>query len=246
MDPKTNVGQSTLPPAEPAGQQNPDPQIDVQKKMETLEQQAAEGAKARKDLEELQNYFSQRKDLYEAALLYDKDPNFKQSLKSYLSGGGMGGNQNSTPVAAPDDLSFLDDGQRAALNSYIEKTIGARMEPVSQEISQLRGHVTTSQIKEMRSSLTKEQGFPFNFQEVESDIATMIQRGEAVGAKEAYFQLVGQRFPGIKAESDKLLKEQKRLISGSRYTAPTSYPMKSEGPKSFLDAVRQAQEQVGS
>lgn len=219
---------------------------DVQQKLSDLERQAQEGVKAKKDLEELQNYFGQRRELYDAALLYDKDPQFQKVVKDYVSSGGTpaGAGQDPTPSL---DLSFLDETQRKALNQYIEQAIGSRMKPVDDTISQLKGYVTQSQINDMRGKYTKEKGYPFAFQEVESEIASLINNGQATSADAAYLQLVGSRYPGIRTELDKTIKEQKRQISMSRYTAPTNYPIKrgSEGPKTFLDAIRQAEEQIG-
>lgn len=242
----TAAQQTTGNPGE--GQSNVQLPPEVQGKMAELEKQAAEAVKAKKDLEEIQNYFGARRELYDAALMYDKDQNFQKMVKDYVSSGGKTSQQGASEHKAEAgglDLSFLDDQQKSVLNQYIEQIVGSKMKGVEGAVSQLKGYVTQAQISDMRNRYTKDKGFPFNFQEVEGDIASLITGGKAVDAETAYLQLVGSRYPGVRAELDKTIKDQKRQISMTRSATPTSYPMKGGGPKTFLEAIQQAQEQVG-
>lgn len=211
-----------------------------------VDAELAAGRKAQAELKELQDYFSQRKELYDAALRYDQDPKFQDHIKSYLAGKSNGDSHAATTTSEPD-LSSLDDKQKAEVQRYIENQIKTYLDPINTEVSQLRTFSAQSQIDGLRSKYTAEKGWPVSFKEKEGEIANMLNSRQAHSPESAYLQIVGSMVPQIKGDYDKRVVETKRQISMSRSTAPTTYAIKrdSDKPMTFAEAVRIAQEKVG-
>lgn len=216
----------------------------VDPKIAELEKKLADAEKSQTDLKELQTYFGARPSLYDGALLYDKDPKFKEMVDAYVSGKPIENDQVNTPDDL--DLSSLTDDQRKIVATLAEKIVEEKMQGVTAELSQLKKFYAQGQIDGFRTTYTKQNGWPFEFKEKENEVTKMLENGLATNAESAFLQLVGQSHLQTSAETNKKLTEQKREMSMSRYSTPSvSVRRSQEGKMSFLDAIRHAQEQLG-